>query len=43
MIRKQRSGFKMKRSPAKNLGDFFGSIFSGKAVKENATLVNMKV
>ena len=25
--------FKMKRSPAKNLGDFFGSIFSGKAVK----------
>ena len=33
MIRKQRSGFKMKRSPAKNLGDFFGSIFSGKAVK----------
>ena len=33
MIRKQGSGFKMKRSPAKNLGDFFGSIFSGKAVK----------
>jgi len=25
--------FKMKRSPAKNLGDFFGSIFSSKAVK----------
>jgi hypothetical protein len=25
--------FKMKHSPAKNLGDFFGSIFSGKAVK----------
>ena len=25
--------FKMKRSPVKNLGDFFGSIFSGKAVK----------
>ena len=25
--------FKMKRSPAKNLGDFFGSIFSGKEVK----------
>jgi len=28
-----RSGFKMKSSPAKNLGNFFGSIFSSKAVK----------
>ena len=29
----KRSGFKMKSSPAKNLGNFFGSIFSSKAVK----------
>ena len=28
-----RSGFKMKSSPAKNLGNFFGSIFSSGAVK----------
>ena len=29
----KRSGFKMKSSPAKNLGNFFGSIFSSKAIK----------
>ena len=33
MARKNASGFKMKSSPAKNLGNFFGSIFSSKAVK----------
>jgi len=29
----KRSGFKMKSSPAKNLGNFFGSIFSSKEIK----------